>query len=115
MQLSNNILGVVLVLAIAGTVVGLLRLPFIRNQVRKLAYRMTSPLRTQSLRKAIADADADKQKTKRKNIVVFNSDTQQFETVQKKQLKQAVKSKAIKSLDWDRVKRIEKKALYATQ
>lgn len=112
-MLQYNLIAVMIVLALAASVIGLLLL--FRKQVRALAYRMTSPLRTHSLRQAIADADADKNKTNRKNIVVFNSTTQQFETVQKKQLKQLVKSKAVKSLNWDRVKLIEKKALYATK
>ena len=44
-------------------------------------------LHIESLRKAINDADADKQKTGRKNIVVMNTTTGSFEPAQKRLLK----------------------------
>lgn len=71
-----------------------------------------------TLREAIHNADADKSRTGRKNIVVYNTDSGCFEPVQKKKLKQLVafnKRKKDHSFNSKRVKLIEKKSLYVTR
>lgn len=49
--------------------------------------KFRASLKIQSLRKAIAQADKDKDDTARKNMVVFNTAIGEFEPIQKKLLK----------------------------
>lgn len=119
---------------IFGTVLFIFSLFFIfKKQIRKFLYRLKTKLQFQSLRTAIHDADKDKGKTGRKNIVVYNTSTSNFEPVQKKQLKaiaNRTKNKSNKAMtdgrkkmmkqtsrpvSMHRVKNIESKSLYVTK
>jgi hypothetical protein len=112
-------------------------LPFlwIKSLIVKRLLRMRARLQMGTLRHAIHDADDDKKKTGRKNMVVFNSTGGKFEPVQKKMLKKAAnltKNKSNKAMtkgrkkmlkgkkngrviNMDRVKQIEEKSLYVTK
>ncbi len=89
-----------------------------------------------SLREAIHDADKDKLKTDRKNMVVYNTASGKFEPMQKRVLKsiaqhgknknngaltdgrkwaQRNQPKKRRVIDTDRVKIIEDKSLYVTK
>jgi hypothetical protein len=106
-----------------------------RKQIRKWAYKIRAKLQIATLRTAIAEADKDKAETARKNMVVFNTLTGQFEPIQKKVLKglsMATKNKNNGALTEGRkralrmqkkkpryftsekVKETEKKSLYVT-
>lgn len=94
--------------------------------------RMRGKLFVGSLRNAINEADKDKKQTGRKNIVVFNTESESFEPAQKRLLKflaskgknknNAKKTDGRKKfakplkrkLDHDQVSIIEKKSLYVT-
>jgi hypothetical protein len=120
-------------------VVGILLLiitkPFIwiRNCVVKFLLRVRSKLHIRSLRQAINDADKDKSETQRKNMVVFNTASGEYEPLQKRLLKTAAKAGKNKSnaamtkyrkkrtpkgkkriLDPQRINKIEEKSLYVT-
>lgn len=73
----------------------------------------------ETLRNAIHAADSDKEKTGRKNMVIFNTTTKKFEPVQKKLLKQVnqvqKKKRLSRTLDPKRIHQIEKKSLYVTK
>ena len=58
-----------------------------RMRILKWLLKLRAGLQLQSLRTAIKDADQDKEKTDRKNMVVFNTVSGKFEPVQKKVLK----------------------------
>jgi hypothetical protein len=103
----------------------------------RLLVRWRSKLQFGTLRQAIHDADDNKEATGRKNMVVFNSTSGQFEPVQKRMLKNATRAGKNKSnkamtdgrkrmlaqnkgkkgrvISIDRVKHIEKKSLYVTK
>jgi hypothetical protein len=109
--------------------------PLVWGKVRLIRYllRLRAKLQISSLKEAIHDADKDKEKTGRKNMVVFNTTSGKYEPVQKKLLKAATrvgKNKSNKALTEgrkrmlkqtreraftnERVKQIEKKSLYVT-
>lgn len=90
-------------------------------------------LQIQSLRQAIHGADKDKERTGRKNMVVYNTASGEYEPIQKRLLKNAARATKNKSnraqtegarrmqqkrrkriLDADQVHTIEKKSLYVT-
>lgn len=102
----------------------------------KKALALRAKLQISSLKEAIGEADKDKEKTGRKNMVVFNAHSGKYEPLQKKALKtvaNATKNKSNKALtdgrrrvlqqtkrkkriiDTDRVKTIEEKSLYVTK
>lgn len=58
-----------------------------KKQIIGYLHRLRGKLHVQSLREAIIDADKDKAKTGRKNIVVMNTASGAFEPVQKRLLK----------------------------
>jgi hypothetical protein len=97
---------------------------------------LRAKLQIGSLREAIGLADKDKEKTGRKNIVVFNSHSGKYEPLQKKGLKRLAENGKNKSnkamtdgrkrvlakqkrkkriIDQDKVKSIEEKSLYVTK
>jgi len=101
-----------------------------KKQLVKVLLKLKGKLHIQSLRTAINDADADKEKTDRKNLVVFNTSTGEFEPVQKRMLKGIAKMKsqnkvpagfrqpkAVKksALTLQKVKHVENKSLYVTK
>lgn len=100
-----------------------------RFRIRKWLGRMSIKLQLGSIRNAIIEADKDKDATKRKNIVVFNTDTKKFEPAQKRLLKFVSKNKKQKkvpngyrqpksyrtnNVSVSRVKEIEKESVYVT-
>ena len=113
-----------------------------KKQIVAWLHRLRGRLHIQSLRKAIIDADKDKEKTGRKNMVVMNTASGAFEPVQKRLLKflsqknkgdgdtgrvkvrrrngrvkvvGRKKAKAVnKTITPERVHQIEKKSLYVT-
>lgn len=89
------------------------------GKVISFLLKIKSKHQLETLRKAIHDADKDKEKTGRKNMVIYNSTTKKFEPVQKKILKQVSKiqkQKGIKrTMKSQRIKQIEKKSLYVTR
>jgi hypothetical protein len=108
----------------------------IRNWIIKKLLAWRAKLQIGSLRVAIGDADKDKEKTGRKNMVVFNTVSGKYEPIQKKILKKAAdvgKNKSNKAMtdgrkrvlklqkhkkriiDSYRVKTIEEKSLYITK
>jgi hypothetical protein len=109
-------------------------LPFVRlrNWTVKRLLKLRAKLQLGSLREAIVQADQDKEKTGRKNMVVFNTTSGKYEPVQKKLLKAASqmgKNRSNKAhtegrrrmlkhkeraFTPQRVKHIEKKSLYVT-
>lgn len=68
-----------------------------RGPLVKYLTKLRGKLHIQSLRDAIGAADKDKAKTGRKNMVVLNSTSGQFESVQKRQLKILTGSRKNKS------------------
>lgn len=99
------------------------------NQLLKLKNKLTF----QSLRIAIDNADKNKKETGRKNIVVYNTTTKEFEPMQKKVLKTVANSRKNKNnaaqtkgrvkfgskragrlIGHDRIKQTEKHSLYVT-
>lgn len=97
--------------------------------VKKLL-SLKAKLHLKSLRIAIGEADKDKATTNRKNMVVFNTSSNQYEAIQKKLLKKAATSKkqdparngyrvrqAVKrtKIKTGQVKKIEEKSLYVTK
>lgn len=106
---------------------------WLRGQFIKYLIKLRARLHISSLRTAIVDADKDKDRTGRKNIVVFNSHNGVFEPIQKKQLKAIANSRKNTSnkamtpgrrkmmqkrkariVDQEQIKTIEKKSLYVT-
>lgn len=96
--------------------------------------KLRSKMRMNTLREAIGKADADKEKTGRKNIVVFNNVSGAYEPLQKRLMKVAHKvqkgkgqpsqtkyrkkhPKRIKPSRFtnDRIHQLEKKSAYVTQ
>jgi type II secretory pathway pseudopilin PulG len=113
----------------------LILLRVFRKQIRQWAYKIRAKLQIRSLRVAIKQADDDKSETQRKNMVVFNTLTGQFEPLQKKVLKgmsRATKNKNNAAMTdgrkrallkqkkkqryftHEKVKETEKKSLYVT-
>jgi hypothetical protein len=111
-------------------------LPFlwIRKAFIRMLLRFRDKLQIGTLRLAIHEADEDKEKTDRKNMVVFNTTSGRYEAIQKKVLKNAtrvgknksnkamtagrkkmMKKKADRIMRSERVKQIEKKSLYVTE
>jgi hypothetical protein len=103
---------------------------FLRNWIVKKLLAFRAKLQISSLRAAIGEADKDKEKTGRKNMVVFNTVSGKYEPIQKKLLKKAANAKeqsAVKngfrakkakkktSITSERVKQIEEKSLYVTK
>lgn len=118
-----------IILAI-GTVLLLLRI--FRVRIVRWLIKLRSRLHIQSLRTAISEADKDKAETQRKNMVVFNTVSGQFEPLQKKVLKQIEQKgknknngkmtegrkkfmREKKKLLNQPVKQIEEKSLYVTK
>lgn len=60
---------------------------WIRTLLTKRLVRLRSRLRFDSLREAIGKADENKEKTGRKNMVVFNNYSGAYEAVEKRKLK----------------------------
>lgn len=89
------------------------------GKVISFLLKIKSKHQLETLRKAIHDADKDKEKTGRKNMVIYNSTTKKFEPVQKKILKQVSKIQKQKggkrTMSSQRIKQIEKKSLYVTR
>lgn len=104
-----------------------------RNSIRKWAYQKKTTMQLGTLRGAIHAADDNKEKTGRKNMVIFNSTQSSFEPIQKKQLKAITKfgkntsnkamtkgrkkmmdNKKRRSVSVERSKQIEKSSLYVT-
>lgn len=128
----------ILIIAIVITA-ALLTVGFVfKKKILVWARKKSVSMQIGSLKNAIKAADADKEATGRKNIVIFNSTQKQFETVQKKVLKFAAsKNKGKKVLrgakkrddgskiamngsgkrfmDYERVSKLENKSLYATR
>lgn len=112
----------------------ILLLRLFRKKIVKWLYRLRAKLKMQSLGRAIKEADKDKEKTNRKNMVVLNLHSGYYEPVQKRLLKyvakknknknnaamtkgrrkMAAKPKTKTEIDTDRIKHIEKKSLYVT-
>jgi hypothetical protein len=113
-------------------------LPFkkIAGRIVQSLLNWRAKLQIGSLRVAIGEADKDKDKTGRKNMVVFNTVSGKYEPIQKKVLKRIAdkdKNKSNKAmtdgrkramkqqkrkkriLDHDRAKQIEEKSLYVTK
>lgn len=89
-----------------------------RSSFIKWALRIRAKLKIASLRKAIEDADINKKKTGRKTLVVFNLSSQKYEPIEKKLLKQAAnanKRKKNKTFTHERVRAVEKNALYVAR
>jgi len=104
-----------------------------RKQIIKWLLALRAKLQIHSLRQAIDEADKDKEETKRKNMVVFNTVGGKFEPIQKKTLKRAASAGKNKSnkkmtdgrkkmlkkkprvITMQRVKKIEEDALYITK
>jgi hypothetical protein len=108
----------------------------IRRAIVGALVRLKVKLQRQSLREAIHGADQDKAQTGRKNMVVYNTASGQYEPWQKQLLKAAARSGKNKSnkaltegrkrelakqrrkkrriLDTEKVHRIEKRSLYVT-
>lgn len=101
-----------------------------KQKIIALLVSFKNKLFIKSLRHAINDADADKDKTGRKNMIVWNTASQQFEPIQKKQLKKMAtikkqpsvqngyrvpKAKKVTSLTTSVVKKTEKRSLYVTK
>lgn len=102
----------------------------IRYRAIRALLHLRARLQQATLRTAIYNADKDKEKTGRKNMVVFNSTQGVYEPVQKKLLKRIAKAKkpqAIRNgyrtakaekkapISIHRVKVIENKSLYVTK
>lgn len=95
---------------------------------------LRAKLQITSLKEAIGLADKDKEKTGRKNMVVFNTYSGKYEPLQKKLLKNAanatknrsnkamtegrkkmLKKRKARIIDMNRVHQIEEKSLYVTK
>lgn len=123
MNNTSILLMVVLVLFVAGMslfkqqIIDFLLKAF--SGVVKFLLAIKTRHQLETLRKAIHDADKDKAKTGRKNMVIYNSTKKKFEPVQKKLLKQVnqvqKKNKSSRTLDPKRIHQIEKKSLYVTR
>lgn len=124
-----NYLILIVVVSLALVIIRMFRGPIIKY-LRKIQNKIFF----HSLRKAIGDADADKERTSRKNIVVYDTDDREFKPVHKRTIKQVANMTKNKSnrkqtegakkmnkkrkapvLTMDRVKNIEKKSLYVTK
>lgn len=125
------------VLILIGSVLGvMIMLRLFKTPILTYLYRLKAKLHMNSLREGIHAADADKAKTGRKNMLVYNTVGEKFEPIQKKLLKNAAKSgkkknngamtkgrlwamrnnpKKSRVLDTERVKQIEDKSLYVTK
>lgn len=119
-MITINIILTVTIILSAIITTGLL----FRKHILAWAHRKSIALKMRTLRKAIIDADNDKQKTGRKNIVVYNSTKQEYEAVQKKLLKVAAyrtrnngskSNKRNRIIKHEQFKSIENKSLYATR
>lgn len=117
------------IILIIGTIIFLLRV--FRPQITRFLTRLQVKIRMQSLRSAINEADENKSKTGRKNIVVPTHDGF-FEPVQKRKMKAASNltknknnakhtpgrlkfmKKKQRLFQPERIKEIEDKSLYAT-
>lgn len=105
-----------------------------RMKIVRWLLKLRGKLVIRSLRQAIEHADRDKDKTGRKNVVVFNTHSGKYENLQKKVLKAAatvgknknnaaltegrlrmMKAKKKRQFTTDRVRQIEKKSLYVTK
>jgi hypothetical protein len=101
----------------------------VRRSIVRALVRFKMKLQHQSLRAAIHDADQDKEKTGRKNMVVYNTASGQYEPIQKKLLKRAAtakeqpaakngwrvpKARKKTAITPEKVHRIEKRSLYVT-
>ena len=113
-----------------GTIILLIRV--FRVQILRWLIRLRAKLKVKSLREAIEDADKDKKKTGRKNMVVFNAASGRYEPLQKRILKAGAKSgrnknnakmtdgrkrmmkKKKRVVDPAIIKSIEEKSLYVT-
>lgn len=120
----------VVINSIAGSMIFFLLVFIFRKYLVKKLLQLKNKLFFQSLRKAIGDADKDKNETGCKNIVIYNTDKKEFEPVQKKLLKRAAsakvqdkvpagfrqpKAKKAAAFTAGRVRKIEKKSLYVTE
>jgi hypothetical protein len=120
-------------LLIISIIVGFITLLRIfRKPIVKRLVKIRASLKIRSLRHAIQEADHNKASTFRKTMVVYNTSSGEYETLEKKILKKAsylnrnknnakltegrkkfMKKKA-RAFDHDRVKNMEKKSLYVT-
>lgn len=113
----TNLYIIAAVLSIIGVAVLLVKI--FKKEIIRFLFKIKTKYSLGTLREAIHEADNDKKKTGRKNMVIYNSTTKTFEPVQKKLLKQVAnhnKRKKIKSdININRIKQIEKKSLYVTR
>ena len=72
---------------IGGVLIFFILIWMFKKHIVKWLFSLRTKLMFGSLREAIHNADADKEKTGRKNIVVYNTTNKEFEPIQKKQLK----------------------------
>lgn len=106
-----------------------------KNKIRKFLYKLSMRLQLSTLRGAIHSADANKEKNDRKNMVIFNSVSKEYEAIEKRTLKRIADKNKQKSnaaltkfrkknggapakkriLDSERVKIIEEKSPYVTR
>lgn len=123
--MSNKLLIIIAVLGLFAFVIKMFKVQInnfllsVFGRVVKFLLKIKSKHQLETLRTAIHAADSDKEKTGRKNMVIYNSTTKKFEPVQKKILKQVSKiqkQKGIKrTMKSQRIKQIEKKSLYVTR
>lgn len=78
---------IVLIIVFIVLLVTAILLRVYRMKVLQWVMNLRSILRIRSLRVAIKDADKDKEDTKRKNMVLFNTHSGEYEPLQKKLLK----------------------------
>lgn len=116
-----------------GTIILLVRV--FRVRIVKYLIYLRGKMTVAGIREAIKGADADKAKTARKNMVVFNTVSGSFEPVQKRVLKAAARKNKNKNngkmtegrkralamqpkqkgyMTMDRVKKAEEKSIYIT-
>lgn len=116
-----------------GTIILLVRV--FRVRIVKYLLYLRGKMTVAGIREAIKSADADKAKTARKNMVVFNTVSGSFEPIQKRVLKAAARKNKNKNngkmtegrkralamqpkkngyMTMDRVKKAEEKSIYIT-
>lgn len=123
--MSNKLLIIIAVLGLFAFVIKMFKVQInnfflsVFGLVVKFLLKIKSKHQLETLRKAIHDADADRGKTGRKNMVIFNTTTKKFEPIQKKKLKQVSqvqkKKGGKRTMSSQRIKQIEKKSLYVTR
>lgn len=123
------------ILLATSSIIGLLWLLISRNKIaiRNYLHKKSFGLTMHTLRPAIHAADADKEATDKKNIVILNTLTNEFEPVQKVVLKRIAaknrntnnaaqtkyrkrnQSGGARKFDPSRISKIEKASVYVTK